>query len=185
MQSKLNCRHMDEEKPNTIYCGETEGNKCVCKQENSLPSAVTDYKALKRKWGTVVNKTLQHLPEANYVLESQKRWKHYDTVRMSQQKATVDTLRNLQESSSHTTFTEHYGNKILENTAGCFWEWLFTIRLFGMKPNKRCFLTFQSLEEDPDWTQNYSPHCQCTCFTIPSLSGWPIYLIHPLHNNTA
>lgn len=84
MQSKLNCRHMDEEKPNTIYCGETEGSKCVCKQENSLPSAVTDYKALKRKWGTVVNKTLQHFPEANYVLESQKRWKHYDTVRKLQ-----------------------------------------------------------------------------------------------------
>ena len=48
---------MDEEKPNTIYCGEIQGSKCVCKQENSLLSAVTDYKALKRKWGTVVNKT--------------------------------------------------------------------------------------------------------------------------------
>lgn len=77
---------MDEEKPERIYCGEIQGNKCVCKQESSLPSAVTDYKALKRKWGTVVNKTLQHLPEANYVPESKKRWKHYDIVRMSQQK---------------------------------------------------------------------------------------------------
>lgn len=64
---------MDEEKPQRIYCGEIQGNKCVCKQESSLPSAVTDYKALKRKWGTVVNKTLQHLPEANYVLESKKK----------------------------------------------------------------------------------------------------------------
>lgn len=63
---------MDEEKPERIYCGEIQGNKCVCKQDSSLPPAVTDYKALKRKWGTVVNKTLQHLPEANYVLESKK-----------------------------------------------------------------------------------------------------------------
>lgn len=64
---------MDEEKPERIYSGEIQGNKCVCKQESSLPSAVTDYKALKRKWGTVVNKTLQHLPEAHYVLESKKK----------------------------------------------------------------------------------------------------------------
>lgn len=180
MQSKLNSRHMGEKKPNTIYCGEIQGNKCVCKQENSLPSAVSDYKALKRKWGTVVNKTLQHLPEANYVLESKKRWKHYNTVRMSQQQATVDTLRNLQQSSSHTIFTEHCGNKILENTAGCFWEWLFSIRLFGMKESKRYFLTFQSLEEDPDWRQNLLT----TCFTIPWLSR-SVHLIPPLCNNTA
>ena len=35
MQSKLNGRCMDEEKPNTIYCGEIHVNKCICKQENS------------------------------------------------------------------------------------------------------------------------------------------------------
>lgn len=138
---------MDEEKPERIYSGEIQGNKCVCKQESSLPSAVTDYKALKRKWGTVVNKTLQHLPEAHYVLESKKkRWKHYDTVRMSQQKGTVDTPRNLQQSSSHTIFAEHYENEILEDTVGWFQGWLFSIKLFGMKHSKRYFLTFQSLK---------------------------------------
>lgn len=45
-----------------------------------------------------------------------------DTVRMSQQKATVGTLRNVQQNTSHTSFIEHYGNKILENTAECFCE---------------------------------------------------------------
>lgn len=34
MQSK-NSRRMAEEKPNAIYYGERQGNKCVCKQENS------------------------------------------------------------------------------------------------------------------------------------------------------
>lgn len=34
MQSK-NGRCMAEEKPNAIYYGERQGNKCVCKQENS------------------------------------------------------------------------------------------------------------------------------------------------------
>ena len=94
MQSKLNGKRMDEEKHNTIYCGEIQGNKCVCKQENSPPSAVTDYKALKRKRGTVVNKTAA-FARGKLCSGKQKRWKHYDIVRTSQQKATVDTLRNL------------------------------------------------------------------------------------------
>lgn len=39
----------------------------------TLPPAVTDYKALQRKRGTVLNKTPQRLPKANSVLESQKK----------------------------------------------------------------------------------------------------------------
>lgn len=137
---------MDEEKPERIYSGEIQGNKCVCKQESSLPSAVTDYKALKRKWGTVVNKTAAFARGTLCSGKQKKRWKHYDTVRMSQQKGTVDTPRNLQQSSSHTIFAEHYENEILEDTVGCFQGWLFSIKLFGMKHSKRYFLTFQSLK---------------------------------------
>lgn len=133
----------------------------------------------------MVNKTLQNLPEANYVLESKERWKHYDTVRMSHWKATVDTLRNLQQSSSHAVFTEHYGNWILENTDGCFWEWLFSIMFFGIEKSKRCFVNSQSLEEDPKWSQKSTHPIVCTSFATPSLSRWPIYLIHPLCNNAA
>lgn len=73
-----------------------------------------------------------------------KRWKHHDTVRMPQHRGTVDTPRNLQQSSSHAVFAENYENEILEETAGCSWDCLFSIRLFGMKENKRYFLTFQS-----------------------------------------
>lgn len=65
--------------------------------------------------------------------KAKKRWKQYDIVRMSQQKDTVDTPRNLQQNSSHSIFAEHYENEILEDTAVGFWEWLFSIRLFGMK----------------------------------------------------
>ena len=104
----------------------------------TLPSAATDHNALKRKWGTVVNKTAAFARGklCSGKKKKKKRWKHYNTVRMSQQKATVDTLRNLQQSSSHTIFTEHYGNEILENTGRCFWERLFSRRLFGMKQNR-------------------------------------------------
>lgn len=97
---------MDEGKSDKIYCGEIQGNKCVCKHENSLPSAVTGYKALKRNWGTAVNKTAAFARgKLCFGKKKKKRWKHYDTVRMSQQKATADTLRNLQQNSSHTIFT--------------------------------------------------------------------------------